>query len=299
MENLKLGVMGMSEGNGHPYSWSAIFNGYDLDYMKDCPFAVIFDYLSTQEFPKNAIQNASVTHVWTQDRDISSHIAAASRIPNIVDNYADMIGQVDAVLLARDDPENHWEMSKPFIEAGVPVFIDKPLALTVKEAKKIISSEQYPGQVFSCSSLRYAKEFSLSEKDKEELGIIKMIDATIPKSWEKYAVHIIEPVLNLLGNKSKTVSVTNTGTGDVNIVTVKTADNITLVFKVLGKTSCPLSIRIFGTKSYKELVFKDTYYAFKTSLEHFIKGIQEKSIIIPHTETMATIEIIEKGLRFL
>jgi len=24
---LKLGVIGMSEGNGHPYSWSAIING--------------------------------------------------------------------------------------------------------------------------------------------------------------------------------------------------------------------------------------------------------------------------------
>ena len=24
---LKLGIIGLSEGNGHPYSWSAIFNG--------------------------------------------------------------------------------------------------------------------------------------------------------------------------------------------------------------------------------------------------------------------------------
>ena len=27
--NLKLGIIGISNGNGHPYSWSAIFNGYD------------------------------------------------------------------------------------------------------------------------------------------------------------------------------------------------------------------------------------------------------------------------------
>ena len=31
---LKLGVIGLSEGNGHPYSWSAIFNGYDSVEME-------------------------------------------------------------------------------------------------------------------------------------------------------------------------------------------------------------------------------------------------------------------------
>ena len=36
MKELRLGVVGLSEGNGHPYSWSAIFNGCDMAYMKDC-----------------------------------------------------------------------------------------------------------------------------------------------------------------------------------------------------------------------------------------------------------------------
>lgn len=26
---ISLGIIGMTPGNGHPYSWSAIFNGYD------------------------------------------------------------------------------------------------------------------------------------------------------------------------------------------------------------------------------------------------------------------------------
>lgn len=28
-DDIRLGMVGMTEGNGHPYSWSAIFNGYD------------------------------------------------------------------------------------------------------------------------------------------------------------------------------------------------------------------------------------------------------------------------------
>ena len=52
MKSLKLGVIGLSEGNGHPYSWSAIFNGYDPEYMKDCPWEVIPEYLSKQNSQK-------------------------------------------------------------------------------------------------------------------------------------------------------------------------------------------------------------------------------------------------------
>ena len=33
VNNIRLGVIGMTEGNGHPYSWSAILNGYDRERM--------------------------------------------------------------------------------------------------------------------------------------------------------------------------------------------------------------------------------------------------------------------------
>jgi len=76
MSKLKLGIIGISEGNGHPYSWSAIFNGYDPEEMKKCPFPVIPDYLSKQKFPDDFLTDiAEVTHVLTQDTETSKNIA--------------------------------------------------------------------------------------------------------------------------------------------------------------------------------------------------------------------------------
>ena len=127
---LKIGVIGLSEGNGHPYSWSAIINGdYNEKEMNNCAYAGIPLYLKANRSTLG-IEGAKVSHVWTQDRNISEHIAKASLIDNVVDNTEDMIGQVDAVLLARDDPENHKAMAQPFLDADVPLFIDKPLAIT-------------------------------------------------------------------------------------------------------------------------------------------------------------------------
>ena len=32
-KDINLGLIGISEGNGHPYSWSAIINGYNEAYL--------------------------------------------------------------------------------------------------------------------------------------------------------------------------------------------------------------------------------------------------------------------------
>lgn len=46
---LKLAFLGMNEGNGHAFSWSAIINGrYDPEKMKECGYPVIYEYLSAQ-----------------------------------------------------------------------------------------------------------------------------------------------------------------------------------------------------------------------------------------------------------
>ena len=79
MEKIKLGIIGISEGNGHPYSWSAIFNGYDTQAMKLCPFPVIPQYLSEREFPSDFLTEiGEVTHIYTQDYELSKQIAKAS-----------------------------------------------------------------------------------------------------------------------------------------------------------------------------------------------------------------------------
>ena len=38
---LRIAMLGMIEGNGHPYSWSGIINGYDPIAMAQCPYGGI------------------------------------------------------------------------------------------------------------------------------------------------------------------------------------------------------------------------------------------------------------------
>ena len=59
-------MVGMVDGNGHPYSWSAIFNGFDAAAMAHCPYPVIPEYLSRQPAAALGIATPSAgTHAIT------------------------------------------------------------------------------------------------------------------------------------------------------------------------------------------------------------------------------------------
>lgn len=278
---MKLGVIGLSEGNGHPYSWSAIFNGYNEEFMKNCPFPAIPEYLSKQNFPQDCIQNAEVTHVWTQDKKLSEHIANSANIEHIADNYTDLTGKVDAILLARDDAENHYETALPFIKAGLPIYIDKPLALDIKTANKIFSMQKYKGQVFSCSALRYAKEF-------QDVSVNKLLIAETPKSWDKYAVHIIEPSLKIAGVKADKIAEFKK---DGNTLKIKWESGLNTLFTATNKSSGSIIINTDG----KDIIFKNTFQAFKSTLQEFIISIETQTEAIEISETLKITDIIEKG----
>ena len=286
---LRIGIVGLSEGNGHPYSWSAIFNGFDK--TKECPFEVIPEYLGKQSFPKDFLSDlGKVTHIYTQDRKISEKVAEFARIDNIVDRPKEMINNIDVVLLARDDAENHYEMAKVFIENGIPIFIDKPLAYNIKEAEKIYSINEN-SLIYTCSSIRFAKEFL--EKIIEGTNFV---NATVMKSWERYGIHIIEPVVSMFPNRGKLKSVEKiNSTIGVKIRIVKW-ENLQATFTTTGKIKSPISINVMNVNTSKNLLFKDTFYAFRESLRYFVKVTKNKELNIPKSETLEIIEIIEKGM---
>jgi len=294
---IKLGLIGLSEGNGHPYSWSAICNGYSFDEMESCGFPVIPRYLEEQTWPDDSISRASVTHVWTQNVELSQKIAKTVYIPNIVENYTDMINQVDAVLLARDDADTHYEFASPFLKAGLPVYIDKPIALSLEELDRLYELEQYPGQIFTCSALGYAKEYKLTKADYESVGNILHVYAMIPKDWEKYGVHIIEPVLKIIGDQGEIARSQVWKNDDHVSVNILWTSGLQTSFSTFGDASSPLNIRIIGDAGWKDLIFKDTFNAFKTALSDFICGIEKRDVRSDPLLIRKIVEIIEIGRR--
>ena len=281
---LKLGIIGMSEGNGHPYSWSAIINGdFNRKEMDGCGFAGIPIYLEANS-DTLGINDAQVTHVWTQDKSLSEHIAKASMIEKVVDSMEEMIGEVDAVLLAQDDPENHVTMAKPFLDADIPIFIDKPLAITSADLA-YFSEQNEKGKLFmSSSSMRYSSECRAAKVELTSLGEIELVTVVGKKDWTKYGVHMLEALFALLDDP-KVVSVQNIGKAGQDIVLIQFENGLLVTVHLFMDIAATFQLTLFGRDEWQLVDIKNSYSMFKENINEFIRSVQEGQSRLPFEKT--------------
>ena len=135
--------------------------------------------------------------------------------------------------------------------------------------------------------------------DLKKVGDIKRINAETPKSWKKYAVHVIEPVLQLLGQKTEYlkfvnyISVSDNGAE----VTLEVHDGLEVNFTARGdRASTPISITVIGDLGTQVLTFSNPFDAFKSALKEFIDGIVNKKCNSPYDFNKKVVSIIEMGI---
>ncbi len=292
---LRLAMLGMVDGNGHPYSWSAIFNGYDKTAMAECPYAAIPAYLGREPESALGIPGARVTHVWTDDPADAPKVARAARIPHVVDRPESVIGQVDAVIVATDKGHEHVARCRPFIEAGLPVFVDKPMTDNAADLRTLIDWERQGAALMSSSCMRYAKEFMPYRCSTHELGELRFASITTPKSWERYGIHALEGLYPILGPGFETVR--NTGTPDRNVVHLTHRRGVDAV--VIANTDMYGAfglLQLCGTAGHVQVAFGDTFFAFKSQLEAFVSYLRTGRRPFPFTETVELIALVIAGI---
>lgn len=297
INNIRLAMVGMVAGNGHPYSWSAIINGtYDAAVMAECGYPVIPQYLGAQSPEALGIPGAKVTHVWCDDPADAEKVSRATHIPHIVATPEAVIGQVDAVIIPTDIGAEHVARAKVFIDAGLPVFIDKPLTDNSNDLRHFLQWKKNGKHFLSSSCMRYADEFSLLRKNIDEVGELRLITVTMAKSWERYGIHALEAVYPFLPTGGYE-SVTHSGDARSNIMQLRHSSGVDVVLCVIEDLYGAFGhVNVYGTKGASAAVFTDTFSAFKQQLEAYIRYLRCGTPPFPFSETVEQIKIIIAGL---
>jgi GFO/IDH/MocA oxidoreductase family protein len=123
----------------------------------------------------------------------------------IVDSVAEVLRRADVVLLMTNDGRLHLEQARQVLQAGKPIFIDKPLAASLADAVAIFdSAERAHVAVFSSSSLRYAAGAQAARGG--SFGRVVGADAFSPATLEPthpdlfwYGIHGVELLFTALG----------------------------------------------------------------------------------------------------
>ena len=297
-KELKIGILGFTEGNGHPYSWSAMFNGYDKELMeRECPFPVIPDYLGKQPKETLGIEGARVTHICCtgyEGVERARHIARASLIENVTERPEDMLGEVDAVICATDKGNEHVLRSRPFLEAGLPMFIDKPLVNTEEDLKTFLRWRKEGKKFISSSCMRYAKEYEPYYASTYEMGKLMYICSPMSKKWEEYGIHAIEQMYPLLGHGF--ISAQNTG--------VYEQAQVHLVHKSGCRVDIPQGVGMagagllmIGTRGSTYVQCRDSFYAFKKQLDLFVRWLRTGEEPVDFGDTVEMMKLVIAGIR--
>ena len=290
--DIRLGVVGVTEGNGHPYSFASIINGYDRAAYRETEWSGILEYLAERDRSEFGVPGVAVTHAWTQDAAETERLCAAARIPTAVDEVTDLTG-LDGVLLLRDDHENHRELAAPFLQRDTPVFVDKPLTMDPGDLRAL-EPHLRAGRLLSCSGLRFARELDGPRSRLDEYGSLRLVRGTVLYDWPRYGIHVLEAVLNTVDTRPVAV----TASPDTHAsIRVETAAGYPIRIDALGDVPPTFDIDLYGSERTSHHRLRDNFTAFRRTIHRFVETARSGEPAIDPSATLDTIRTLIAGSR--
>lgn len=285
---LRLGVVGSSAGNGHPYSWSALINGFDPKKLSTVPFPKIRQYIPETVSIGQSI-GASVTHVWSPREDEAKKIADFALVEKTPRKLIDLVAEVDAVLHARDDYANNLPFARVYSSLGKPVYFDKAIAGSLGKFKKFLRLDPQLELFFTGSALAYDPHFSSFEDSREDL---RTFFATGPNTWDLYGVHLIDPFVRLHSRDARVSRHQRELVRGSQTLSVEWSNGSFSKFTSRGNPDVPFSYELNGIK----INLVNPVAAFSAALEAFVGFAKSGDRSGKIGDTLKSIGLLETGL---
>lgn len=149
-----------------------------------------------------AFRGAKVTCWWGEDREAAEGMAKRIGVRDVYDTPEQMVQRVDAAMVCSYDPADHYRLAMPFLEAGVPTFIDKPFTDDLDEAREMITAARANGaMLFSSSPWKWSPAVQDLAKSLDSLGSVRTAVVSGPgiEGPFFYVTHSVETLQYLLG----------------------------------------------------------------------------------------------------
>lgn len=265
--------------------------------------AVFAKALNIEQLPE--YEGIEISHIWGLDSIETKDKVEKGKIKTVCKNSTDMIGVVDAAILVLRHGGLHHQYATPFLEAKVPLFIDKPLSTTTKAARGILNLiEKYQVPVTSFSTVRYDSTIQNMKTQFDQFGKITSGDVAgiITSSSAQfggmifYGIHITELMLEIFGYGVETIYASIRNDNTIAIATYKDAI-VTMHF--MGQSSYLFSATIHGKeKSIYQNADAGDY--FKQGLKRVIQMFQSGKSNLSYAQLFEPVAIhaaIEESLK--
>lgn len=192
-KKIRIGIIGAE--NSHTIGYGQIFN-------------------RDRSFP-----GCEVVGVWGETEEFAQKASTQGQIPWIVKDPAEFKGRIDALIVDHRHAKYHLAAAWPFVEAGIPTFIDKPFCYRVDEGRKFLAmarAKRTP--VSSFSTVARGEGINDLKKQVKELPNVRYIlsaghcDVDSPYGGVFfYGVHQVQRLMEVFGEDVTRVRVARQG----------------------------------------------------------------------------------------
>ena len=160
-----------------------------------------------------------VVGIWGQEEARTKEVAEEGQIGTIVVKPEDLLEMVDAAIVVDRHGDLHAEHALPFLAKGLPVYVDKPFAISLSDCQKMLDAAEASGSLLSSfSPLRVAPSTTAIAEAAKSIGEIKVAQFAGPCDFESqyagpffYATHVAEIAITLLKSEVESLQVSRLG----------------------------------------------------------------------------------------
>lgn len=228
----------------------------------------------------------------------TKEVAEIGEIPFIAEKPEDFMGKVDAVMVVYRRGSLHVPHILPFVEAGYPVWIDKPVCETTEDIELLRKAvEKNNTLITGGSTLKYNYEI-LTLKDKVESGRIGAVSGgcvNFPGDLESeyggiffYGSHLIEMMLSVFGYDVKSVTAKTIAPKNSSVIVKYEDKMVTLAFNNLCSS---YYVTVYGDKKVCSQEV-DISFIYKLGFAKFVEMLKTNKMPLSFDDLVKPVYIL-------
>lgn len=246
---------------------------------------------------------ARIVSIWGAEPEVETEKARALGIDRVETTVEAAIEGADAILIINRFGEERFELAQSALQAGKPVFADKPITMDLDEAHELVNAyatEKIP--LFSSSAFRFAED---TQRFRQRLKKETVIGGVVTGPFECtdlgddprlrniffYGIHLSELLQEVFGSGFDSVSVSSSKKHGY-LATVRFKNDLQVCLALLKPMSDYYSVTAFteaGTLSYILDLGGDYYLRTLGTFLDFIEGTHPG---VPPKDTVEALELL-------
>ena len=244
------------------------------------------------------LAGGKVVAVWDASESAAGTLAADHGIARVERDPSAMIGSVDAVLIVDDTGggASHARLARPFLEAGLPTFVDKPMTLDIAEAAALFDlAERHGAPIMSSSALRFAPEVAALRDQLPAVGDLSSVVSIGPGDWYYYGVHAVEMYQTIVGTGARWVHRHPFPKRDVVVVGYDHGPSV--VVETLRDAAYVFHLSVYGSSGRAEAEVVDADAFYRNEMAAVLEMAQTGRPPVSREQTLEVLAVLQAGVR--